>query len=77
MKIETIQKIIELIEVEKTGPPTQFATELKISERMLYNYLDILKTEFTAPILFCKTRQSYYFTEKGKLDLTWQNGKKN
>ena len=74
MKIDTIQKIVELIEIEKTGPPFQFANQLKISERMLYNYLDILKNEFAAPISFCKIKQSYYFNEKGKLDLTWQEG---
>lgn len=38
MKIQTIQKIVELVEVVKTGPPYKFAYQLKISERMRYNY---------------------------------------
>ena len=72
MNIELIQKIIELIKKEKTNSPAEFAKELNISERMVYKYISVLKTEFQAPVKYCRKRRSYCFTEKGKLDLSWQ-----
>ena len=74
MNIEVLQKIIECIHEEKTNKPIDFAKKLQISERIVYKYISILKTEFDAPIKFCRKRQTYYFTEKGCLNLTWQKG---
>jgi hypothetical protein len=48
------------------------AKKLAVSERMIYKYLDILKSEFNAPINYNRSIQSYYFTEAGSLDLRWQ-----
>jgi len=74
MKIELIQKIMKDIEKEKTGNPAQFSNQLNISERMLYKYISLLRVEFGAPIIYCRKNKSYCFTEKGSLDLTWQEG---
>jgi predicted transcriptional regulator len=74
MKIELIQKIMKEIELEKTGNPAQFSNQLNISERMMYKYISLLRVEFGVPISYCRKRKSYCFTEKGSLDLTWQEG---
>jgi hypothetical protein len=72
MNIELLQKIINVINEEKTNSPAEFAIQLNISERMVYKYISVLKTDFQAPIKYCRKRKSYYFTEKGCLDLSWQ-----
>ena len=77
MNFEVIQKIIELIKNEDSGNPSDFANKLNIGERMLYKYISELKIEFKAPIKYCRKRKSYCFTEKGKLDLRWQEKKIN
>ena len=70
--IVNIQKLIELIHEENTGTPKMIAEKLDVSERMIYNYIDIIKTEFKAPVKYDRILKSYYFESKGKLDLRWQ-----
>jgi transcriptional antiterminator len=77
MNIKNIQLLIELIEQKKTGNPAALSKKLAVSERMIYKYLDILKSEFNAPIKYNHSIQSYYFTEEGSLDLKWQEEKNN
>ena len=77
MNIEVLQKIIECIHEEKTNNPIAFAKKLNISERMVYKYISVLKTEFNAPIKYCRKNTTYFFAEKGNLNLTWQTDLKN
>lgn len=72
MNIKNIQLLIELIEQKKTGNPATLSKKLAVSERMIYKYLDILKSEFNAPIKYNRANQSYFFTEDGSIDLRWQ-----
>ena len=72
MNIKNIQLLIELLEQKNTGTPANLSKKLAVSERMIYKYLDILKSEFNAPIKFNRSTQSYYFTEAGSLDLRWK-----
>jgi transcriptional antiterminator len=76
MNITNIQLLIELIEQQNTGNPAELAKKLAVSERMIYKYLDILKSEFNAPIKYNHSQKTYYFTEAGSLDLRWQDGEK-
>lgn len=71
MNIELLQKIIDLISDENTKSPTELASRLNVSERMVYKYISFLKTEFEAPVKYCFIKKSYYFSENGKLDLRW------
>jgi transcriptional antiterminator len=73
MNIKNIQLLIELIDQKNTGTPAELSKKLAVSERMIYKYLDILKSEFNAPIKFNRSIQSYYFTEAGSLDLRWKD----
>jgi hypothetical protein len=72
MNIEILQKMIDNIAQENTGTPSEFAADLKISERAIYKYISLMRSEFNAPIKYCRKRKSYCFTENGSLDLTWQ-----
>jgi predicted transcriptional regulator len=72
MNFKIAQKIIDLITLEDSGKPFDFATKLNISERMLYKYLSELKTEFKAPIKYSRQKKSYFFDGKGELVLRWQ-----
>ena len=72
MNLKKIKILIELIEKKATGNPAEVAVKLDVSERMVYSYLEILKTEFHVPIKYSRALQTYIFTEEGKLDLNWQ-----
>jgi hypothetical protein len=72
MNIEILQKMIDSIAQENTGNPSEFASNLNVSERAIYKYISIMRSEFNAPIKYCRKRKSYCFTENGSLDLTWQ-----
>ena len=52
MKIEILQKMIDSIGQENTGNPCQFASNLNISERAIYKYISLLKSDFNAPIKY-------------------------
>lgn len=72
MNIKNIQLLIEFIENTETGNPAELATKLGVSERMIYKYLDILKSEFNAPIKYNHSAKTYFFSETGSIDLRWQ-----
>jgi transcriptional antiterminator len=79
MYLENLQRLIEAIEQRSTGNAREISQKLDVSERMVYNYLDVLKNEFGAPIKYDRAMKSYFFTEEGKIELQWQEGegKKN
>ena len=73
MNIIKIQQLIELIEKGETGKPKQIAIQLGFTQRQLYKYLDILKSEFNVPIKYSRSKETYFFSKKGKIDLRWQD----
>jgi transcriptional antiterminator len=75
--ISKIQKLIDEIHDGNTGSPKQISIKFKVSERMVYRYIDIIKNEFNAPVKYCRIKQTYYFETKGKLDLRWKKNEKN
>ena len=77
MYLENLQRLIEAIEQKSTGNACELANKLNVSERMVYNYLDVLKNEFGAPIRYSRAMKSYFFTEEGKIELRWQDGAEN
>jgi len=70
--IKNIQLLIELIHLKQTGSSQQISEMLKVSERMVYKYIAILKTEFNAPMKYDRVNKTYFFEEKGKINLNWQ-----
>ena len=72
MNIEIVQKLLLFIKNENSGTPSELATKLNMSERMIYKYIYMLKHEFKAPIAYSRSKKSYYFSENGRLDLKWK-----
>jgi hypothetical protein len=73
MNVIKLKEFIDLIQLGDTGSPKCVAKKIGVSERLIYYYLSVLKKEFKAPVVFCRKRKTYYFTEKGILDLNWNN----
>lgn len=61
-----------MIKQEGTGSPTEIAERLGISERMVYNYVRLLKTDLRAPVEYNKFRKTYYFGEQGRILWEWR-----
>jgi hypothetical protein len=61
MDIRVVIKIHELIEVELTGSPKEFADKINVSERTIYNYLEFMKVELQAPIVYNGSKKSYCY----------------
>jgi hypothetical protein len=70
-----IQTLIKEILTGDTGTPMELAAKLGVSERMLFKYIEIIKTEFNAPVKYNRITKTYYFESPGNLDLKWR--KKN
>jgi hypothetical protein len=71
MNILKIIHFIHLIEKERTGSAKVAAERIGISERMVFNYVRILKTELNAPINYNRNKQTYSYNENGKLIWKW------
>lgn len=72
MNIVKIKQFIELVEKERTGSPKEVAKKLLVSDRMIQNYVHLLKNTFHVPIEYNRYKKSYNFTEEGRLIWEWQ-----
>jgi len=50
-----------MVATERTGTPAELSRKLAISVRTVYNYLNFMKTEMNAPIVYCNSKCSYYY----------------
>ena len=64
--------IDEIIRKEDTGNAKTLGQRLGVTERCIYNYLELLK-ELGANIKFDKLCNSYYYDNVGKLELNFVN----
>ena len=71
MNIDKMKHLIFLVETESTGNPKELAQKIQLSERMLYNYLKILKEKVKAPICYNSIKNTYCFSEPGTLEWEW------
>lgn len=60
-KVFMLDRLDDLIHRKGTGSPCALAKRLKVSERTVYNLLDILKA-FGAEIDYCRERESYCYS---------------
>jgi hypothetical protein len=72
MDIKILKYIIELIKEEKTGSPKELSQSVKLSERMMYNYLKLIREELMAPVKFDRSKNSYCFCQPGLINWEWQ-----
>ena len=61
-QLERIERINLLIKTKSTGTPSQLANRLELSERRVYQLINLLKT-LGAPVYFDKDRNSYCYSE--------------
>lgn len=71
MNIDKMTHLIFLVKTENTGTPKELSQKIQLSERMLYNYLKILKVKIHAPICYNSIKNTYYFSEPGTLNWEW------
>jgi transcriptional antiterminator len=71
MNIDKMKHLIFLVKIESTGTPKELSQKIQLSERMLYNYLKILKEKIKAPICYNSIKNTYYFSEPGTLEWEW------
>jgi predicted DNA-binding transcriptional regulator YafY len=67
---ERLARIDHLIRIKGTGTPVQLASKIGVSERSVYDYLNLMK-EFGAPIKFDTYRETYYYEEDGYFLVTF------
>jgi predicted DNA-binding transcriptional regulator YafY len=61
-----LKSIDQLIQIGETGRPKELAEKLKMSERMIYRYIQNLK-DLGAPLEYDLERRSYIYTSKVSL----------
>ena len=71
MNIVKIKYFIHLIEKERTGSAKLAADKVGVSERMIFNYVNILKNQLNAPINYNREKHSFVFSEEGQLLWKW------
>lgn len=64
--INRLRYLDYLIQNKMTGTPKVLAEKLNLSERIIYEYIKVLK-ELGGEISYCKTQQSYCYTNNTKL----------
>ena len=58
--LERLQQLHKRIEQENTGTPKELAVYMAISERLLYNLIDMLK-DINAPVNYSRSRKTYFY----------------
>ena len=71
MNIVKIKYFIHLVEKERTGSAKDAAEKLGISDRTIFNYVNVLKTQLNAPIFYNREKKSFVFNEEGELIWMW------
>jgi len=61
MDIRVIIKIHDKISRKGTGQPEDLAKELGISIRTLYNYIQFMRQDLNAPIIYDKFKKTYQY----------------
>lgn len=70
---ERLERIDYLIRIKGTGSPRQLADRLGLSERSIYEYLNLMK-DLGAPIKYSNARHSYYYEHEGSFKLCFLPG---
>ncbi|WP_423147018.1 hypothetical protein [Rubrolithibacter danxiaensis] len=68
IRLETVDF---LIRTKSTGSPSELASHLNISQRAMYDFLDVMRA-LGADIKYCKTSKSYLYTNDGSFSVRFQ-----
>ncbi|OQP60502.1 hypothetical protein A3860_33080 [Niastella vici] len=70
--IERLERIDRLIAKKNTGTPSELSKKIRVSERQIHNYLNLLK-KMGAPLCYCGKCKSYYYREQGNFNFRFYN----
>ncbi len=73
--LQILERIDALIIRKSTGNPSQLANKIGVSERSVYNYLNLLK-ELGGEINYCTRRMSYFYSNEKRLFIGYLNDEK-
>lgn len=57
--VARIDRMVSLIEKECTGTAEEFASKVGLKRRMLFDYLDYLRSEKGLRIFYCRVARTY------------------
>ena len=63
-----MDRMDQLVRMQATGPPRNFARRLGISVATLYRHINTLKAR-GVPITYNADRQTFYYTESGSFSI--------
>lgn len=67
-KINTIERIDQLIRLKATGSPDELANKLNLTRSTVYEIIDCMKA-MDADIKYSKTRKSFYYESEKVLTI--------
>ncbi|MBL6445882.1 HTH domain-containing protein [Fulvivirga sp. 29W222] len=65
--IEKIEQVDQLLQNGNVGQAKDFAEQLNVSRRTVFNLFKILKEDFDAPVVFDRRSKSYKYAVKGSM----------
>ncbi len=69
--LERLERIDHLIRIKGTGSPADLAKRLNMSQRNIYQYLNLMR-DMGAPIKFDPFRETYFYSEDGGFVIRFQ-----
>ncbi len=66
--LNRVEQFDQLVRAERTGAPHEIAEKLGFSEATFYTLVDELRDDFGFPIEYSRKRQTYYYTEVGRME---------
>lgn len=60
-KIQVIERVDKLIKLKATGTADDLSKRLCVSRRSVYNILELMR-RMDAPIEYCQTSRTYYYS---------------
>ena len=61
MDIRIIKKIHSKILTDSTGSPKKLAVKLNVSERTIYSYINFMRQDLKAPIIYNRIKGTYQY----------------
>jgi predicted DNA-binding transcriptional regulator YafY len=65
-----IKRLDQLIKIKGTGSPAQLASKVGVSERTVFEYLKLMKSQ-GAPIQYDRGRKSYSYLHEGTFTISF------
>ncbi|TAH22160.1 MAG: hypothetical protein EAZ08_01495 [Cytophagales bacterium] len=74
--VDRVSRFDQLIRQGRTGNYQKTADRLEISKSTLYELIERMK-DMGAPVAYCPIRQSYIYTEEGRIEIGFKKANKS